>query len=113
MNSNFILLNKSYKLIEYYDNLLINYPKKNTVLKNSIEKTCYEMLENLFAYNINTTDRIKEKYLKDYLIKLSMIDFYTKCSINKKTISIRQFEVIGRKIIELRKICYGLFKDNI
>lgn len=71
------------------------------------------MLENLFAYNINTTDRIKEKYLKDYLIKLSMIDFYTKCSANKKVISIHQFEVIGRKIIELRKICYGLYQNNI
>lgn len=35
------------------------------------------MIENLFAYNINKTDRIKEKYIKDFLIKLSMIDFYT------------------------------------
>ena len=77
MNSNFNLLNKCYKFIEYYDNILINFPNKTIVLKKSIETSNYQMIENLFAYNINKTDRIKEKYIKDFLIKLSMIDFYT------------------------------------
>ena len=37
MNSNFNLLNKCYKFIEYYDNILINFPNKTIVLKKSIE----------------------------------------------------------------------------
>ena len=112
MNTKFNLLNKTYKLIEYYEKLLINYSKKEVVLKQNVEKCYYELIENLFAFNINDTDRIKQKYLKEYLIKLSMLDFYTNISFIKKLISKRQFEAIGRKIIEIRKMGYGLIKNE-
>ena len=64
MNSNFLLLSKSERLINYYNKLLINFPNKEYVLKNNIETTSYKLIENIFSYNINTTDRIKQKYLK-------------------------------------------------
>lgn len=112
MNSKFNLLNKTYFLIEYYNKLLINYPKKLLVLSQSIEKTMYDLIEKLFAFNINDVDRIKQKYLKDYTIKLSMLDFYSRISYSKKIISKRQFEVIGRIIIELRKMSCGLLKNE-
>lgn len=112
MNSKFILLSKTQKTIEYYNKLLINYPKIEVVLKHNIEKNMYELIENLFAYNINDTERIKQKYLKDFLVKLSMLDFYTKVSFKKKIISKRQFEVIGRFIIEARKITFVLVKGD-
>jgi len=112
MNSKFILLSKTEKTIEYYNKLLINYPKIEVILKHNIEKNMYELIENLFAYNINDTDRIKQKYLKDYLVKLSMLDFYTRISYKKKIISKRQFEVIGRFIIEARKITFVLVKGD-
>lgn len=112
MNTNFNLLNKSFKLIEYYEKLLVNYPKKELILRQNIEKCYYEMIESLFAFNINNSDRIKQKHLKDYVIKVSMLDFYTNASFNKKIISKRQFEVIGRKIIELRKMSYGLMQNE-
>ena len=110
MNSNFLLLSKSERLINYYNKLLINFPNKEYVLKNNIETTSYKLIENIFSYNINTTDRIKQKYLKDLLINLSMLDFYSKVSFNKKIISKRQFEVVVRAIIEIRKITYGVIK---
>lgn len=75
MNSNFFLLNKCYQTIDYYNKVLVNYPKTEVLLKQSIEKTHYEMIENLFSYNINNSDRIKQKYLKDFLVKVSMLDF--------------------------------------
>ncbi len=112
MNSKFILLNKTYSLIEYYNNILPNYSKKEIILKQSIEKTLYEQIEALFAFNINIQERIRQKYLKDYMVKLSMIDFYTNTSYHKKLLSKRQFEVIGRKIVELRKIAHGLQKNE-
>lgn len=112
MNSNFFLLNKCYQTIEYYNRLLINYPKTEILLKQNIEKNYYEMIENLFSYNINSTDRIKQKYLKDFLVKVSMLDFYTRISNLKKVISKRQYEVIGNRITELRKMAYGLVKNE-
>ena len=110
MNYNFHLLSKLEKLSDYYQKILINFPNKEIILKQNIEKNLYEMLECVFAFNINDTTRIKQKYLKDFLIKLSMLDHYTRISFNKKCISIRQNEVICRKIIELRKIYYGVSK---
>ena len=112
MNSNFFLLNKCYQTIDYYNKILINYPKTEVLLKQSIEKTYYEMIENLFSFNINSSDRIKQKYLKDFLVKVSMLDFYTRISNSKKVISKRQYEVIGNRITELRKMAYGLVKNE-
>ncbi len=110
MNYNFKILNNSYKTINYINKLLINYPKKEIVLKNNIEKTCYSLIKNIFAYNINTSIRIKDKYLKDLSVELSMLDFYTKVSLDKKIISYHQFTVIGRFLIEIRKMINGLRK---
>lgn len=112
MNSNFNLLNKCYSYNEYYVDILINFPKKDVFLKQSIEKGFYDLIEYLFAFNINTSDRIKQKYLKDFLVKLSMLDYYTKIGFHKKIITKRQFEVLGRKCIEIRKMTYGLIKKS-
>jgi len=110
MNSKFQLLNKCYYVTEYYSKLLVNYPKSEIILRQNIEKTQYEMIECLFSYNINTSDRIKQKYLKDFLIKVAMLDYYTRISFFKKIISKRQNEVIGNRIIEFRKMTSGLIK---
>lgn len=112
MNQNFILLSKTQRTITYYNKILENYNKKEVVLKQNIEKTMYDLIEYLFAYNINDTDRIKQKYLKDYLVKLSMLDFYTNISYNKKLIGKHQFEVLCRCIIEIRKITYGVLRSK-
>lgn len=112
MNSKFILLSKTEKTIEYYNKILINYPKVEIILKHNIEKNMYELIECLFSYNINETDRIKQKYLKDFLVKLSMLDFYTRVSYKKKIVSKRQFEVICRFIIEARKMTFALVKGD-
>ena len=56
MNSNFNLLNKCYSYNEYYVDILINFPKKDVILKQSIEKGFYDLIECLFAFNINTSN---------------------------------------------------------
>lgn len=112
MNSNFILLSRTEKTINYYNKILINYPKIELILKQNIEKTMYDLIECLYAFNINDVDRIKQKYLKDFLVKLSMLDFYTNVSYNKKILGKHQFEVLGRFIIEIRKIAYGVIRSE-
>ncbi len=110
MSYNFKVLNNTYRTINYINKLLVNYPKKEVVLKNNIESTCYEAVKFIFAYNINNTDRIREKNLKDLVINLSMLDFYIRISFDKKLISNHQYEVIGRFITEIRKMVYGLLR---
>ena len=54
MNSNdgFKLLSSSEKTIDYINKQLVNFPKKEVVLKQNIEKTRYLIIENIFSYRI-------------------------------------------------------------
>ncbi len=113
MNSNFALLNNSKKTIAYINKQLINYPKSEVVLKQNIEKNMYEIIELIFSYSINDIERVKIKYLKDLIIKLSMLDFYIATSFEKRIISKKKFESISMFIIEIRKITYGLVKNGV
>ncbi len=113
MNSNFALLNNSKKTIAYINKQLINYPKSEVVLKQNIEKNMYEIIELIFSYSINDIERAKIKYLKDLIIKLSMLDFYIATSFEKRIISKKKFESISMFIIEIRKITYGLVKNGV
>ncbi len=111
MNSNFALLNNSKKTIAYINKQLINYPKSEVVLKQNIERTMYEIIELIFSYSINDVERIKIKFLKDLVIKLSMLDFYIATSFEKRIISKKRFESIALFIVEIRKIAYGLIRN--
>ena len=112
MNSNFNLLNNSKKTIAYINKQLINYPKSEVVLKQNIERTMYEIIELIFSYSINDILRIKIKYLKDLIIKLSMLDFYISTSFDKRIISKKKYESTSLYIIEIRKIAYGLVRNE-
>lgn len=111
MNSNFALLNNSKKTIAYINKQLINYPKSELILKQNIEKNMYDIIELIFSYSINDVERIKLKFLKDLIIKLSMLDFYVATSFEKRIISKKKFESTSMYIIEIRKIAYGLVKN--
>jgi len=108
MQNNFQLLSVTEKLINYINKVLPNFPKKEVVLRSNMEKNMYDLMASIFAFNIQTSMRIRQKYLKDFLVLLSMLDFYVRQSYQKKYISNRQLECIGRMLIESRKIAYGL-----
>ena len=112
MNSNFILLNNTKKTIYYINKQLINFPKSEMILKENIERNMYELIECIFYYNINDSIKIKEKYLKDLIVKLSMLDFYIEASFEKRIISKKKLESTCRFIIEIRKIAYGIIRKD-
>lgn len=112
METKFKLLSQTEKALAYLNRLLPNYPKKALNLKTHIETCQYEMMESIFAYNIERTNRVKEKYLYDYIVKLSMYDYYARESYHKKYINAHQLECLSNLIIEARKIAYGVLKAN-
>lgn len=112
MNANFNILNKIKRLNVYLDKLIINFPKKETVLKNRLENCMFSLIELIFSYEIQSVYRIKEKYLKDMLIDLSMINYYIEISYERKYISKRQSEVVGRFLVEIRKMIYGVIRSE-
>ena len=57
MNSNFLLLQKTKKTMEYIQKIAVNYPKKEYILKGNIEKSCYQLIECIFSYQIKKIDK--------------------------------------------------------
>ncbi len=112
MNSNYALLNKSKLTIIYINKQLVNFPKSERVLKDNIEKNMYEIIELIYFYYLNDIKRIKLKYLKDLIVKLSMLDFYINMAFCKRIISKKRLESISNFIIEIRKIAYGIIRSD-
>ena len=113
MNENFKILNNSKKTINYINKLLVNYPKKEVILKQNIERNNYEIIQLIYYYVVNKdSKRIYEKYLKDLIVKLSMLDYYMLNSYQNKIISTKKYNVISNYIIEIRKMVYGILKSE-
>lgn len=110
MNSDFILLKKTYQTNDYISKMIVNFPNKAKVMKDYLENNLYKMVENLFAFNINESNRIKEKYLKDYLINLSMINYLLHEAFIKKYISYKQSVKIYKILLDLKKIATAILK---
>lgn len=103
MNNNFKIEVKLKDFVLDLDNILINFPKREYILKDKLEKTSLDILELIFLVN-NTLDK---SYLDIILSKISMLDFYLEKSYKKKYINKKLLE---RKIYELTiitKMIYG------
>ena len=74
MTNTFNLEIKMKEFILALDEVLINYPKKEYILKDKIQLTSYEILELIFkANNISSS---KDETINTILVKISMLDFY-------------------------------------
>ena len=89
-----------------------NYPKKEVVLKQNIEKTMYLLIEYVFSYRIEELYRVRLKYLKSVVIQISMLDYYMRVSYNKKIINAKRYNSISGFLIEMRKIAYGVIRSE-
>lgn len=111
-NEGFKLLSNLEKTINYINKELLNYPKYDVVLRNNIESTMYNLVELIHSYRITTNNRVKEKNLYDFIIKLSMLDYYIRISYEKRIINSHKLVVITNFLIEIRKIVYGVIRSE-
>lgn len=92
MNDKFIVINEIKKFIIYVREIVINYPRREFILKDRIEKTSYEVLELVYLTN--------------------MLDFYMEISYNNRFISLKKLNQ-GMKLLDnIRKLVYGWIKSN-
>jgi len=111
-NEKFKLLSKLEQTINYINKELLNYPKYDVVLRNQIEITMYQMVELIHSYRISTNIKIKNKNLNNFIIKLSMLDYYMRISYEKKILNSKKLNIIGNFLIEIRKIAYGVIRSE-
>lgn len=106
-NEKFQLVIKMKKFIFYLDDILVNYPKKEYVLKDAIMKDSLKVLELIYEAN-SSIDR--NNYLDKISSKLSMLDFYFEKSYKNKYISKKVFDKIIFELTTIMKMLYGWIK---
>lgn len=106
MNDKFIVIKKMKRFIISLNDILVNYPRKELVLKTRIINTSYDTLELINLCNLKKND----SYIEEILSKIFMLDFYLEISYYYKYIS---ESICNKKALELesiRKLIYGWAK---
>ena len=108
-NNELLVITNIKKTILFFDNILLNFPKKDYILKNKIELVLYDLLESIYMANYLAKDeRINKLYL--CLTKIKMLDFYINISFNKKVISYKKFIKICEFLNNIDRLIYGFIK---
>lgn len=77
---------KNIKLFIYsIDNIVINIPNKDRVIKERLYNTSYDIL--YLVYRCNYKSENKNEYYKDILSNISMLDFYLERCLKNKYIN--------------------------
>lgn len=106
-NEKFQLVIKMKKFIFYLDDILVNYPKKEYVLKDAIMKDSLKVLELIYEANSSLD---KNSYLDKISSKLSMLDFYFEKSYKNKYIRKKVFDKVIFELTTIMKMLYGWIK---
>ena len=108
-SEDFRLIKNMKNFIISLDECIINFPKSEKVLKDSISKISYEILENIYYANLIND---KELVHKQIVSKLSMLDFYFEVALKKKYISEKKCNHYCSAILMLSKMTYGWIKNG-
>ena len=100
MQDKLLIATRVKKTIEYIEKAITNYPHTENILKNKIISSCYELFEFIYKANIH-----KETfYMKEAIAKIRMLEYYVKISLEKKLLSFKKYENIGKYLLEINKM---------
>ena len=100
MQDKLLIISKIKKTISYIDNVLVNFRKTEYILKNNISSNFYDLLELVYKAYIHKD----VFFMKETIVKIRMIEYYIKISLNKKIISFKKYENIGKYLLEINKM---------
>ena len=92
------------------NNVLDNFPKKEKVLRDKLQNTCYDVLELLELANISDE---KAELQKKIISKISMLDFYLEISFKRKYICEKQCKNMSDSLLNVTKMIYGWIKNGV
>lgn len=111
MNNKFLLANEIKNFILSLDSILINYPKKDIIIKKRIINTSFELLELVYLANNKIDNKENIKY--ECLSKISMIDFYFEYSYKKNYISLKNLNTYIFNLTKINKMLYGWINNEL
>ena len=100
MYDNLIISKKIKKTLEYVDKITINYSHEYRYLKENINSSFFILLE--LSYRASIFKDINS--MKEMIVKIKIIDFYIKKSLEYKLINFKKFINIGNYLLELIKM---------
>ncbi len=106
MRDKLLIITKVKKSIDYIEKVVINFPRTEIILKNKIIESYYDLLELVYRANIYQDIN----YMKEIVIKVRMIEYYIKVSLNKQILSFKKYEIIGNHLLELNKMINAWIK---
>lgn len=112
MNNEFKLLNRIQKFIDYINKYVFtSFPKKDLAIKIRLENCLYELLECTIRARINSGN-IRNKYLKDCLVDISLIDYYMGTVYKLEIINKKRYIIIVNNLIEISKMINGWINNE-
>ncbi|CDA23217.1 unknown [Mycoplasma sp. CAG:611] len=111
MNNKFLLANEIKNFILSLDSILINYPKKDIIIKKRIINTSFELLELVYLANNKIDNKENIKY--ECLSKISMIDFYFEYSYKKNYISLKNLNTYIFNLTKINKMLHGWINNEL
>lgn len=108
---NDFMIIKNIKLFIYnLDNIVINIPNKDRILKDRLYNTNYDILYLVYRCNYNSND--KKEYYKDILSNINMLDFYLERCLKNKYINNKVCEKLSKDLLKITKMIYGWIRNE-
>ena len=108
MNDRFLVVRHVKEFIYSIDEMVINFPRKDFVIKNRIINDSLDILELIYLANIDNDNMLKNKILS----KLSMLDFYLERSYKNNIISEKVLKKYSNKIANITRLIYGWLRSE-
>ena len=109
MNDRFLIVKRIKEFIFSIDNLIINLPRKEFIIKDRLLSDSFNVLELIYVANSNNSKEIKISILS----KISMIDFYFEYSYKKNYISLKNLNTYIFNLTKINKMLHGWINNEL
>ena len=107
--NDFLIVKNMKQFIMSLDNIIINYPRKENVIKDRLFNDSLDILYLIYKANYSQDRRnIQIKILS----KISMLDFYLERSLKKKYISEKECLKKSNQLLTITKMIHGWIKSD-
>ena len=112
-NDSFKIMKYTKELVSDVVNFSKNFPKSESVLKKNLQDELFNLVKLLNSYIVNkNSNRIREKYIKEFIVSLSMIDYYFEYLYLNKIISFKKYKDLVDDVVTIRKLSYGVLRNE-
>ena len=108
MNDRFLVVKYVKEFIYSIDNLVVNYPRKEFVIKDRIMNDSLDILEMIYIANMSDDKNLKIKILS----KLSMLDFYLEKGFKNNIISEKVCKKKSNELSNISKLIYVWIRSD-